>query len=164
MVAKGTILFRIEHLKQGRARVAAEVASKFVDLVEHYDRIDRPGTFHQLDDLPRQSSDVRAAVSADLGFIMNAAEREPYELASGRVCDRFAQRGLTDARSTDKAKYRSLRVFNKLTNGQELQDAFLYFFQPEMVFIQGAFGLVQIIDLVGSMFPGNIYKPIQIRA
>ena len=91
MVAKSTVLFRIEHLEQGRTRVAAIVASELIDLVKQDHRVGRAGTFHELDDLARHRTDVRPAVAADLGFVMDAAKREPDELTSRRVRYRLAQ-------------------------------------------------------------------------
>ena len=41
-VGEATVLLRIEHLEQCRRRVAAEVVTELVDLVEQEDRVVRP--------------------------------------------------------------------------------------------------------------------------
>ena len=89
MIAERAVLFRIENLKQSRTRVTTIIASKFVDLIEQDDRINRPRTLHQLHDLPRHRADVCAAMPANLGFVMNAAKCETNEFASRRISYRF---------------------------------------------------------------------------
>src|SRR5690606_5202241 len=164
MVAERVVLFRVENLQQSCTRVAAEIMAELIDFVEQNDRIRRSGAFHKLDDLSRQSSDIRSAVAAYLGFVVNAAERKPDEFSARRLCDRFSERGFTDARRTDEAKYRSLRIFYELANGQKFENPFLYFFQAVMIGVQRLFGFLNAFDLFGSLLPGNIYQPIQVAA
>ena len=82
VVAEGVVLLRIEHLEERRRRIAAEVAAELVDLVEHEDRVVRPGLLQALDDPARKGADVGPAVAADLGFVLHAAEGDADELAA----------------------------------------------------------------------------------
>jgi hypothetical protein len=50
-----------------------------------------------LHDLARHRADIGAPVAADLGFVAHAAERHAHELATRRLGDRLAKRGLADA-------------------------------------------------------------------
>ena len=91
MILERGVLRRIEHLKQSRRGIAAEVHRHLVDFVEHHDRILRAGFLHHLDDLARQGTDVGAAMAANLGFVAYAAEREPHKFAPRRFGDRFSK-------------------------------------------------------------------------
>ena len=110
VVAERRVLLGIERFEQRRSGIAAEVASNFVDFVEHEDRIFRLGAANALNDLSRQRADVSAAMAADLGFIVHAAEREPHEFASQRARNRFSERSLADAGRSDEAQNRALHV------------------------------------------------------
>ena len=52
IVAKRRVLLGIEHLEQSARRVAAKIRADLVDLVEHDQRIVRPGLLDRLDDRP----------------------------------------------------------------------------------------------------------------
>ena len=49
--------------------------------VEQDDRVHRPGVAQGADEPPWHRADVRAAVTADLGLVAHAAQRDPDELA-----------------------------------------------------------------------------------
>ena len=103
-------------------------------------------------------------MAADLGLVVNAAKRETNELSARRIGDRFSKRCFADARSTDKAKDRSFRIFDKLSNGEKFENAFLDLFKTVMIFVQRLFGLVEIVDLVGTLLPRHVDQPVEIRA
>ena len=90
MVAEGIVLLGIEYLHQSRRRVSAEVAAEFIHLIQHADGIVGLGTLQALDDLSRQSADVRAAMSADFRFIVHAAQCQPHKFSSQSASDGFA--------------------------------------------------------------------------
>src|SRR5579862_4684363 len=73
VIAERRILLGIERFEQCRSRIAAEIAPHFVDFVEHENWIFRLRPANALNNLPRQSADVSAAVAPDFGFIMYAA-------------------------------------------------------------------------------------------
>ena len=110
VVAEGGVLLGIQRFEQRRSRIAAEVASDLVDFVEHEDRIVGFGAANALNDLSRQRADVSAPVTANLGFVVHAAQRDADELASQRARDRLAQRSFAHARRSDEAKDRPLHV------------------------------------------------------
>src|SRR5439155_23258762 len=102
-------LLRVERLEQRRRRVAVETAgAELVDLVEHLHRVARPGLAQVLDDVAGQRADVGAAMAADLGLVVDAAEADAREGAAGRLGDALAERGLADARGADEAEDRAL--------------------------------------------------------
>ena len=110
VVAERGVLLRIERFQQRRSRIAAEVAAQLVDFVEHEDRIVGLRAANALDDLSRQGADVGAAMSADFGLVVHAAQRHAHELAAQRPRDGFAQRGLAHARRSDETQDRPLHT------------------------------------------------------
>ena len=87
VVAERVVLRRVEHLEQGRGRVAGVADGQLVDLVEQHDRVHRTGLAQRPDDAAGQRADVGAPVAADLGLVADAAERRP-----GRTCGRAPAR------------------------------------------------------------------------
>src|SRR4029453_16067125 len=110
MVLETAVLLRIEHLEQGRGRIAAEILAELVDLVEQEKRVRGAGLLEVGDDLARQRADIGPPVTADLGFVTNAAERLANELAAGGARDRAPERGLADARRADQAQDRAFQL------------------------------------------------------
>ena len=108
VIAESRVLLRIENLHQRRRRIAAEIAAELIHFVEHEHRIVGFGSAQSLNDLARQRADIGAAVAADFGFVMHAAEGDAHELASERASDGFAERGLAHAWRPDEAEDRAL--------------------------------------------------------
>src|SRR5687768_10118602 len=94
----------IEHLEHCARRVAAPVRPHLVDLVDHEDWVLRLSVAARAHDRPRHGADVRAPMTANLGLVADAADRDAHELTSERACDRLAERGLADAGRTDEAE------------------------------------------------------------
>ena len=92
VVLEGVVLLRVQHLEQGRRRVAAEVRAQLVHLVEHEHRVLALRAAQALDDLAGQGADVGAAVAADLRLVAHAAQADAVELAAHGGGDRPAQR------------------------------------------------------------------------
>ncbi len=145
-------------------RVPAEIAAELIDLVQQDHGIDRARPLHQLNYLPRQRADIGSPVSADLGFVMNAAKGETHKFSPRGPGYRFSKRSFTNTRCADKAKDRTLRIFYQLADSEKFQDPLFDLFQPVMVGIERFFGFDQIVDLFGTVLPGNIYEPIEVRA
>jgi hypothetical protein len=74
VIGEGVVLLGVEDLEQRRRRIAAEVVPDLVDLVEHEHGVGRARLLHALDDLARERADVGAAVTADGGLVVHAAE------------------------------------------------------------------------------------------
>jgi len=84
---KEFVLLRVEHFQKRRRGVAAEVGPDLVNLVEHDERVIRPRLLQGGDDAPRHRADVRAPMAANLGLVVQAAQRETHELAVERTRD-----------------------------------------------------------------------------
>ena len=108
MVAEGRVLLRVEDFEEGGGGVAAEVGAELVDLVEHEDRVVGRRLANPLDDPPGHGGDVGAAVAADLGLVVHAAQADPDELAAQGLGDALAQRRLAGAGRAGEAEDRAL--------------------------------------------------------
>ncbi len=102
VVGEGIVLRRVEDLEQRRRRIALVGDPELVDLVEEKDGILGARLLHALKDPPRHGADVGPAVSADVGLVARAAERDADVLASHRARDRLGDRGLPDSRRSGK--------------------------------------------------------------
>ena len=74
MIGEHRILLRIEHLQHRAGRIALVIAGHFVDLIDQEDRIHRLCLFHRLDETARHAAQIRAAMAADLAFILDTAQ------------------------------------------------------------------------------------------
>ena len=103
VVAEIFVLLRVEHLQQSRRRVTAPVGTDLVHLVEHENGIIGLRPPDGLDDPARHGADVGAAVAANLGLVVNSAQRSTCELAAHGARDGLSERSLAHARRPDKA-------------------------------------------------------------
>ena len=144
VVAERVVLLRVQRLEQRRGRVAAEVAAQLVDLVEHDHRVVGFGAANALDDLARQRADVGAAMAANLGLVVHAAQRDALELAAQRARDRTAQAGFAHARRPDKAEDRPLHVGLEFEHAQVVENAVLHLFQLVVILVENLLGLADV--------------------
>ena len=86
--------------------------------------------------LPGKRADIGAAMAADLGLVMRAAEADPDEFAPGRARDALAERGLADPGRPDKAQDRAAPVRVQLVDREEFEDAPLDLLQAVMVLVE----------------------------
>ena len=138
VVVERRVLLGVQHFEQRRRRVAAEIHRHLVDFVEQEQRIADLHLAEVLHDLARHRADVRAAMTADLGLVANAAERHPHELAIGRARDALAERRLADARRSDEAQDRALELLHALLHREVLEDALLDLLEPVVIFLEHA--------------------------
>ncbi len=164
MSRKRRILLRIERFEQSRSRIAAEIAPDFVDFVEHENRIFGLRAANALNNLSRQCADVSAAMAANFGFIMHAAQRQPHKLASQRPRNRFAQRSLAHARRSDEAQDRTFHIRLQPPHGKIVENAVFNFFQIVVIGIQNFFGLRNLNFLPGSFGPRQHGQPLHVVA
>ena len=156
------VLLRIEHLEQRRAGVALDAAAELVDLVEHHHALPAAGAADALQNVARQCADIGAAVAADLGLVMGAAEADPDEFAPGRPRDALAERGLADPGRPDKAQDRAAPVRVQLVDREKFEDAALDLAQAVMVLVEDAAGLRDIDRRLVLSRPGQLDQPFQI--
>ncbi len=170
VVAEGVVLRRVQHLEQGRRRVAAEVGADLVDLVEQDDRVHRTGLLDRADDPAGQRADVGAAVAADLGLVADAAEGDADELAAHRVGDGLAEAGLADAGRAHEgqdgapapaADDAEAPVAAPLAHRQVLGDALLHVLQPRVLGVQDGLGALDVVGVLGALAPRHLQDRVE---
>ena len=165
------VLGRIEHLEERRRRVPAPVGSDLVDLIEHHDRVLRPGVLQGAHDPPGQRTDIRPAVPADLGLVVHPAQRNADELPSEGARDRLAQRGLPDTGRADQcedsagspsALFREPAVRPELADRQVLDDPVLHIAETLVILIEypARVGDVQVV--LGAHVPRELGHPVEV--
>ncbi len=159
---EGGVLLGIENLQQRARRVAVVGYGYLVHLVEDDDRIRRAAALDRLDDAAGHGAYVCAAVSPDLGLVVQTAQRNAAELAAERSGDRLAQRRLAHARRAVEAENRRFEVAFEFDDGQMLHQSLLDFVQTEMVVVELAARLLQV-EIVGrGMVPRQFQHELQI--
>ena len=157
MVAEGVVLLGVQHFEQGAGRVAPEVHAHFVDFIQQKQRVARAGLVQALQHFAGHGADVGAAVAPDFGFVAHAAQRHAHVFAARGARDGLAQRGFAHAGRPHQTEDGGLDFVHALLHGQVLQDAFLDFFQPEVVGVEHFFGVGQV------MFDARFFRPGQAR-
>ncbi|KAJ0336313.1 hypothetical protein COL154_014365, partial [Colletotrichum chrysophilum] len=164
VVVEGAVLLRIEHLEQGRGRVAAEIGAHLVDLVEQEERVGLLGLLHRLDDLAGHRADIGTAVAGYLGLVPYAAKRHPHIFATRGLGDRLGERRLADAGRSHQAQDGPLDLVHALLHRQELQDALLDLLQTVMVLIQHPLGDTQVLAHLAALLPRHAGHPVEVVA
>ncbi|GJD96834.1 hypothetical protein OCOJLMKI_4060 [Methylobacterium iners] len=164
MVVEGRVLLGVQHLEERRRRIAAEIHPHLVDLVEQDEWVRGLRLAHRLHDLARHRADIGPAVTADLGLVAHAAERHPHELATRRLSDRLAERGLADAGRTDEAEDRARELVRPLLHGEVLDDALLDLVEAEMVLVEHHLGAGQILLHLRALVPRDAEHPVEVVA
>jgi hypothetical protein len=74
VVAERVVLRRVEHLEERGRRVSTPVGADLIDLVQHDHGVHRLRVPEGADQSPRERTDVRAAVPADLCLVAHSAQ------------------------------------------------------------------------------------------
>ena len=117
VVVESRVLLRVEDLEKSGRRIAFEVASEFVDLVENHYRVGSAGLVDSVKDTSRKGAYVCFPVTTDLGLVMHAAEGDTDILASEGPGDRLSEACLADSRRAVEAEDRGFHVTLQLEDG-----------------------------------------------
>ena len=164
VVAEALVLLGVEDLQQRGRRIAAEVAAELIDLVQHQQRIVGAGAADGLDNAAGHRPDVGAAVAAQLGLIVQAAQAHALELAAQRPRDRLAQRRLARARRADETQDRRLGLRVELQHAEVLEDALLDVLQVEVVLVEDLARQPDLEPVLGGLAPGQLDHEVQVGA
>ena len=94
---------------------------------------------------------------------MNAAEREPNELAAQCPSDRLTEAGFPDARRSDETENRRAQALRALPDGHVFQDPFLDLLDAVVVLIEHFRRHFDVPGLAGRRSPGQGDQPIDVR-
>src|SRR5690606_18878531 len=126
--------------------------------------IARPRLAQALDDVARQRADIRAAVAANLGLVVHAAQARAHELEPERTRDALAERGLADAGRTDEAEDRASALRVELAHGEIFENAPLDFREAVMVLVENLARFRDVDAFLVELRPGHVHEPVEIRA
>ena len=164
VILKGAVLLGVQHLEQCAGRVSLVVARQLVDLVEQDDRVRGLGRRDGADDAARHRADVGAAVAADLGFIVDAAQAHAGKFAVHALGNGVRNARFADARRADKADDLPLDVLVQLAHSQQLENAFLDLLQAVVLTVQHLAGVGLVKVVLGGGVPRQGQAGIQIAA
>jgi hypothetical protein len=109
-------------------------------------------------------------VAADLGFVADAAQGYPDELAAHGAGDGFAEGGLAHAGWTDQGQDRAgtasahdaeTAVGAAAADGQVLGDAFLDVVQAGVVGVEDGAGARDVVSVLGAFVPGHVEDGVE---
>src|ERR1700682_3947659 len=136
MIREIPVLLRVEDLEQGGRWITAPVGANLVDLIEHEHRVARARHFHLLENPSGHGADVGATMTPDLGLVVDAAQRQPDELAPQGPRNRLAEAGLPDTGRADEAQDWRTQGLRALADGHIFEDAFLDFLDAIVIFVE----------------------------
>ena len=164
MILELGVLFGVEHFEQRRGRIAAEVLTQLVDLVEQEQRVRRAGLLEVGNDLARHRTDIGAPVAADFRLVAHAAQRLAHELAPARLGDRLAERGLAHTRRADEAQDRPLQLVGARLHRQIFDDPVLDLFERIVIGIEHALRGGDVLLELGLLAPRQAKQHVEIVA
>ena len=94
MVRETVVLLGVQDLQQCARGIAFVVGAQFVDLIQIEDGIVGTGFFDALNDPAGHGADVGPAMTADLGFVANAAEGHAMDFPAHGAGNGFGHGGL----------------------------------------------------------------------
>ena len=103
-------------------------------------------------------------MSADFGFIVHAAQRQPHELASQRAGNRLAQRRLAHARRSNEAQDRALHAGPQTAHRQVIENAVLHLLQIVVVGVEDFLRLRNVHFHAGRLLPRQDRQPLNVVA
>src|SRR5947209_17356982 len=101
-------------------------------------------------------------MSADLGFVADAAERHPDELPPERSRDRLSQRRLPYAGWSDEAQHRAPAVFVQLLYGEVLDDPVLDVLEAVVVLVEHRPCVYQVVVVGRFVVPRDVEQPVEV--
>jgi hypothetical protein len=103
-------------------------------------------------------------VTADLGLVAHASDRDALELSAQRAGDRPTQAGLADSRRADEAQDGARRIRLQRPHRQVLEDPVLDLLQVVVVGVQHLAGVRHVEVVVGLDVPRQLDQPLQVGA
>src|SRR5215470_1403073 len=101
-------------------------------------------------------------MTAQLSLITHTAERHSFKLPAERTRDRSSERRFADARWSNKQQYRALRVGPQLDHGEKFENAFLYVFEPVVIFVENATSFCEIEFVFRRLQPRQLENKLEI--
>ena len=153
---EGIVLLRIEHLEQGRCRVAIMgILCYLVNLVENKHGVARASLLYALDDTSGHGTDVGTTVTANLSLVV-------YILTLHGSGNRLTQRCLTNAWRAIQTQDRRLKIATQGQHSHVLKDTLLNLLHTVVILIQNTLGTLQVQVVNGIFAPRQVYQRLQV--
>ncbi len=156
------VLLRVQDLEQGRRGVAPVVRAQLVDFVEHEHGVLAARLFHPLQNTPRQGAHVGAAMAADLGLVVHAAQGDAHKLAAQSPRNGTTERGLAHTGRAQKTKQRSMDPAAQLVNREVVEDAFFDVIQVVVILVEHGARGAQIHRIFARFFPRQLDQDVHV--
>ena len=163
MVPEGGVLLGVQDLQQGRRRVAPVVAAQLVHLVQQQQGVLGLGLGHGRHNPAGHGADIRLAVAADIGLVMDAAQGDSGHIPVQSPGDAGGHGGLADAGRAHQAENLGRQLRRHLADGENLQNPLLDLLQAEVVLVQDLTGGADVHPLLGAGVPGELQAGVEIR-
>ncbi|MNS62425.1 hypothetical protein D3C72_954870 [compost metagenome] len=162
VIVKRHVLFRIQHFKQCRSRIATHVGRHLVDFVQQEQRVFHPDLGHFLDQFTRHRADVGTTVTANFRFVTHAAQRHTHILATGRFGDRLSQRGFTYARRPHQTQDRPFDFAYAALYCEILKNTVLDSLQAIVIDIEHFLRFNQVFFNLAARIPRHLQHPVDV--
>ena len=103
-------------------------------------------------------------MAANLGLVVNAAEADADELATGGLRNALAERRLAHAGRADEAQDRTAALWIELAHRQVFEDAALDLLETEVIVIENSPCLADVDRRAGVERPRQLDQPLEVRA
>ena len=167
VVVEGVVLLWIEHFEQSRRRIALEVRTNLVNLIEHEHWVVCSCLDQSANDAAWERAYICLSVSAYLCLVVHSAEAHSHIFALQCSCYASAQRCLAHTRRAYQTENRSLHVATQLQHSEMFEYAVLDLLQSEVVVIQHLLRILQVQIVLRSLAPrqvGNDAQVTELRA
>ena len=164
VVAEAAVLLGVEHFEQSRGGIAVQVVREFVHFVENDDGVHGFRPDQGVDDPTRHRADVGLSVSADIGFVAHAAERNARQFAVQSAGDRHSDRGFTDARRPHETNDLVAQVGGELSDRYVFEDAFLDLVQSVVILVEDLRGFLHVERFFRVRPEGDLETDVEIIA
>ena len=101
-------------------------------------------------------------MSANLGFIVNAAERDTHIFASESSSDRLSKAGLTHARRAVEADDRRLHITLELEHSKILDNPLLHLVKTVMILIKNLLRILEVKVIDRHLAPRKVKHELYI--
>ena len=103
VIAEGTVLLRVEHLKERGGGVTVRIACELIKLIQKNERVCHAALRYGAHNSARHGAHIGFAVPANIRLVADAAQRNAHEFSVHRLRNGGGNRALADARRAYKA-------------------------------------------------------------
>ena len=162
VVPEGGVLLPVQHLQQGRGRVAPVVVAQLVDLVQQDQGVAAARLADGVDDPAGHGPHIGLPVASDVRLVADAAQRDAGQLAVHGFRHGHGDGRLAHAGGAHQTQHLALQLRGQLLDGHKLQNALLHLVQTIVVPVQGLLHGRHADLFFRGLAPGQLQAHVQI--